>query len=130
MSAAQSPGPRLAPGASHSSSFDHRLRPETFLTAIATAFFWPHQHDQPLPAGHAGVEQVPLQHCVGLGHHGNDHGGVFRSLALVNGSRIGLTGILLMSPSRATTNLNLPRTLCHRPIRRGSSTSSASPVSP
>lgn len=26
-------------GLSHSSSFDHRLRPETFLTAIAMAFF-------------------------------------------------------------------------------------------
>jgi hypothetical protein len=26
---------------SHSSSFDHRRRPETFFTAIATAFFCP-----------------------------------------------------------------------------------------
>ena len=26
---------------SHSSSLDQRRRPETFLTAIATAFFWP-----------------------------------------------------------------------------------------
>jgi hypothetical protein len=25
----------------HSFSFDHRRRPETFLTAMATAFFWP-----------------------------------------------------------------------------------------
>src|ERR1700680_4768201 len=27
--------------ASHSFSFDHRRRPETLRTAIATAFFWP-----------------------------------------------------------------------------------------
>jgi hypothetical protein len=28
-------------GRSHSCSFDHRRRPETFRTAMATAFFWP-----------------------------------------------------------------------------------------
>ena len=28
----------------------------------------PDQHDQPLAAGDAGVEQVPLQHGVVLGH--------------------------------------------------------------
>src|SRR5712691_5765208 len=31
----------LAGAASHSFSFDHRRRPETLRTAIATAFFWP-----------------------------------------------------------------------------------------
>ena len=30
-----------AGAASHSFSFDHRRRPETLRTAIATAFFWP-----------------------------------------------------------------------------------------
>src|ERR1044071_5181849 len=30
------------------------------------------QHDQPLASGHAGVQQVPLQHDVVLGQHG-DH---------------------------------------------------------
>ncbi len=29
------------PYASHSSRFDQRRRPDTFFTAIATAFFWP-----------------------------------------------------------------------------------------
>jgi ketol-acid reductoisomerase len=28
-------------GRSHSCSFNHRRRPETFRTAMATAFFWP-----------------------------------------------------------------------------------------
>jgi hypothetical protein len=32
------PGPTVP---SHSLSFDQRRRPETFRTAIATAFFWP-----------------------------------------------------------------------------------------
>ena len=32
---------RENPRRNHSSSFDQRRRPETFLTAIATAFFWP-----------------------------------------------------------------------------------------
>ena len=32
---------RPAGAASHSFSFDHRRRPETLRTAIATAFFWP-----------------------------------------------------------------------------------------
>jgi hypothetical protein len=34
-------GPAGAPSRSHSSSFDHRRRPEMLRTAIATAFFWP-----------------------------------------------------------------------------------------
>lgn len=34
---------------SHSSSFDHRRRPETFLTAIATAFFCPTRTTSFLP---------------------------------------------------------------------------------
>ena len=32
---------RGVPGRSHSPSFDHRRRPETFRTAMATAFFCP-----------------------------------------------------------------------------------------
>jgi hypothetical protein len=34
-------GPAGAPSRSHSSSLDHRRRPEMLRTAIATAFFWP-----------------------------------------------------------------------------------------
>src|SRR4051812_6366849 len=47
------------------------------------------QHDQPLASGHAGVEQVPLQHDVVLRQYGDDHGGILRSLALVDRRRIG-----------------------------------------
>jgi hypothetical protein len=32
---------RIAVAANHSFSFDHRRRPETLRTAMATAFFWP-----------------------------------------------------------------------------------------
>jgi hypothetical protein len=41
------------------------------------------QHDEPLASGDAGIEQVPLQHGIVLGHDGNDHRWVFRALALV-----------------------------------------------
>jgi hypothetical protein len=34
---------------SHSESFDHRCRPETLRTAIATAFFWPTNTTSLLP---------------------------------------------------------------------------------
>jgi hypothetical protein len=43
---------RAAPsqtGLSHSRSFDQRRRPETFLTAIAMAFFWPSRITSRLP---------------------------------------------------------------------------------
>jgi hypothetical protein len=49
----------------------------------------PDEYDQPLAARDAGVEKVPLQHGVMLGEHGDDHGWVFRALALVNGRRAG-----------------------------------------
>src|SRR5215471_17207763 len=38
-----------APGRSHSSSFDHLRRPETFRTAMATAFFCPTNTTSRLP---------------------------------------------------------------------------------
>jgi hypothetical protein len=38
-----------AAGRSHSWSFDQRRRPETFRTAIATAFFWPTRTTSLLP---------------------------------------------------------------------------------
>ena len=34
---------------SHSFNFDHRLRPETLRTAMATAFFWPTSTTSRLP---------------------------------------------------------------------------------
>ena len=46
--------------------------------------FLSNQHDQPLAAGDAGVEKVPLQHGVVLRHDGNHHSWVFRALALVD----------------------------------------------
>src|SRR6267154_542602 len=48
------------------------------------------QHDQPLPAGDAGVEKVPLQHGVVLRHDRDDYGGVFRALGFMN--RGGISG--------------------------------------
>jgi hypothetical protein len=50
-------------GRSHSCSFDHRRRPDTLRTAMATAFFWPTRTPASCRAC-AGVEQVPLQHGV------------------------------------------------------------------
>jgi transposase-like protein len=47
------------------------------------------QHDEPLAAGDAGVEQVPLQHGVVLGQDRDDDGGIFRPLALVDRRGIG-----------------------------------------
>ena len=35
--------------ASHSFNFDQRRRPETFFTAMATAFFWPTKTTSRLP---------------------------------------------------------------------------------
>ena len=37
------------PAPSHSSSFDHRRRPDTLRTAMATAFFWPTRTTRRLP---------------------------------------------------------------------------------
>jgi hypothetical protein len=39
---------RMGP-ASHSFNFDHRRRPDTLRTAIATAFFWPTSTTSCLP---------------------------------------------------------------------------------
>src|SRR5208282_1327560 len=42
-----------------------------------------------LATGDASVEEIPLQHHVVLGQDGNDHGGIFGALALVDGGGIG-----------------------------------------
>ena len=47
------------------------------------------QHDELLPSGNAGVEQIALQHGVMLSEYWDDHSGIFRPLAFVNGRRIG-----------------------------------------
>src|ERR1700720_4396273 len=47
------------------------------------------QHDQSLPSGHAGVEQVPLQHRVVLGQNRDYDGRVFGALALVDRRGVG-----------------------------------------
>src|SRR5262249_23360854 len=46
------------------------------------------QADQLLASGNAGVEKVPLQHGVMLSEYWDDHGGIFRPLAFVNGRRV------------------------------------------
>src|SRR5438132_9726173 len=42
------------------------------------------QHDQPFAARYAGVEQVPLQHRIVLGHDRDNDGWIFGALALVD----------------------------------------------
>src|SRR5208282_5412270 len=42
-----------------------------------------------LATGNAGVEEIPLQHRVVLGHDRDDHGGILRALALVDGGGVG-----------------------------------------
>ncbi len=51
---------------------------------MAIGLLLPNQNDQPLAAGDAGVEKVPLQHCVVLRHDRNHHGWIFRASALVD----------------------------------------------
>jgi hypothetical protein len=48
-----------------------------------------HQNDKPFTASKAGIEQITLQHGVVLRHERNHHRRVFRSLALMDGRRIG-----------------------------------------
>ena len=45
--------------------------------------------DQPLPARHTRIEEVPGQHHVVLGRHRDDDGGVFRALGFVDRRGIG-----------------------------------------
>jgi hypothetical protein len=51
-------GPKRQIGLNHSRSFDHRRRPETFLTAIATAFFCPSRTTTRLPRGTPATERI------------------------------------------------------------------------
>src|SRR5271163_4110187 len=46
------------------------------------------QHHKPLAACDASVEQVSLQHRVMLREYRDDHGGIFRALAFVDGGRV------------------------------------------
>src|SRR5271166_6110175 len=47
------------------------------------------QDHEPLAAGEAWVEEISLQHWVVLGHNRDDHRGIFRALALVDGGGVG-----------------------------------------
>jgi hypothetical protein len=76
----------IGSGASHSRCFDQRRRPETFLTAIATAFFCPSKDDEPLAAGDTSVKQIALQHHLVL--NGNDDSGKFRTLRFMDRHRV------------------------------------------
>jgi hypothetical protein len=49
-------GPKRQIGLNQSRSFDHRRRPETFLTAITTAFFCPSRTTSRLPRGTPATE--------------------------------------------------------------------------
>jgi hypothetical protein len=48
------------------------------------------KHHQFLGPGHAGVEQVALQHHVGPHGKRYNHGGVFAALGAVDGDRVGV----------------------------------------
>ena len=60
---------RVVPGRSHSPSFDQRRRPDTFRTAMATAFLCPTNTTSFLPSD-ASIQKVSLQHRVVLHHRG------------------------------------------------------------
>jgi hypothetical protein len=47
------------------------------------------QNHEALPAGDAGVEKVSLQHGVVLRQDRDNHGGILRALALVDGGGVG-----------------------------------------
>ena len=47
------------------------------------------ENHQPLATRDAGVGEISLQHRVVLGQDGNDHGGILRAPALVDGGGVG-----------------------------------------
>ena len=61
----------------------------SFLRGDGDRLLGPDHHEQPLGPGEGGVEEIPLQHGVVGGVHRQDHAGVFGSLALVDGHRVG-----------------------------------------
>src|SRR5205823_7414001 len=73
------PLPQLRPPPSGLSAF-HRDRQGLSLS---------NQHDETLPASHAGVEQLPLQHRVMLHHYRDDHRRVLGPLTLMNRRGVG-----------------------------------------
>ena len=70
-------------------SFDQRSSPIDVPYCYCDGFLLSDDDDQPLAAGHAGIEQVPLQHGECWGEHRDYDGGIFRALAFVNGDRVG-----------------------------------------
>ena len=56
---------------------------------MAMAFFCPTSTTNRLPLVTPVLEKIALQHGVVLSEHRDYHGGIFRSLALVNGRRVG-----------------------------------------
>ena len=59
-------------------------RPETPLTAIATALGWPTRNDQSFAAGDTRVEQIALQHEVVLRRDRDHDSRVFRAVTLMD----------------------------------------------
>jgi hypothetical protein len=47
------------------------------------------ENHKPLATRDAGVEEISLQHCILLREDRDDHDGIFRPLALVDGGGIG-----------------------------------------
>ena len=72
------------------------------------------EHHQPLAARHAGVEEVPLQHGVVLGHERDDHAWILGALALVD--RRGVGGhqrVQLAEPVRDGAAVEVRQQLVH-----------------
>jgi hypothetical protein len=69
-----------------------QLRPAASARDVAhrdgDGLLLPDQHNQPLAACDASVEQVSLQHRVMLSEHWDDHRWIFGALAFVNGRRV------------------------------------------
>ena len=69
-----------------------QLRPAASARDVAhrdgDGLLLPDQHNQPLAACDASVEQVSLEHRVMLSEHWDDHRWIFGALAFVNGRRV------------------------------------------
>jgi hypothetical protein len=71
--------------ASHSLNFDHRRPPRHVANRDGDSLLLTDQHDPLLAPSDAGIEQISLWHGVVLRHDRDDHGRIFRALAVVDG---------------------------------------------
>ena len=84
------PCPQLRPPPSRSASLDRN----------SERLSLPDQDGEAFAARHPRVDQIALQHRVMLGRQRDEHSGVFRTLALVDGRRIGQDQLIQLAKSR------------------------------